>query len=85
MYGKFETVLKYFKACLKSLNFMRRYICASRLIKGKAKHIYMRIALKGLNNKYYIHNLSLNTTCEEVFIIYINISSNKLYSYFYFL
>ena len=51
MYGKFETVLKYFKACLKSLNFMRIYICASRLMKGKAKHIYMRIALKGLKDK----------------------------------
>ena len=25
-----------------------------------------------LNNKYYIHNLSLGTTCEEVFINYIN-------------
>ena len=54
MYGKFETVLKYFKACLKSLNIMRIYICASRLIKGKVAHIYMRIALKGLTMMYFL-------------------------------
>ena len=31
-----------------SLKVTRIYICALRLIKGKAVHIYMRIALKGL-------------------------------------
>ena len=45
---------------MKSLKVTRIYICAPRLIKVKAAHVYMRIALKGL--RHFLHSLYNATT-----------------------